>query len=176
MAATKAEEPDKFEHIAAILTNVTRLRTGRALLLQSGRGFIQALVAQLKSTNLLRRQGCAAAFRNCCFSAEVTSRTTIWLLSVAFSGRVCALILRVRCLCHVLHQSTVDLMLPLRCSANSCGSVTSAVHHVLLSILHLLCLCHKSLTTGITYYKVSMPEQQVQTLPAMLDKQCKRLC
>ena len=73
MAKTKDDQPDKMEHIAAILTNVTRLKTGRVMLLEAGRGFIQALVAQLTSTNLLRRQGCAAAFRNCCFSAEVRS-------------------------------------------------------------------------------------------------------
>jgi len=71
MAGSKSGEADKMEHIAAILTNVTRLKAGRALLLEPGRGFIEALVAQLKSHNLLRRQGCAAAFRNCCFSAEV---------------------------------------------------------------------------------------------------------
>lgn len=70
MAGSKSGEADKMEHIAAILTNVTRLKPGRALLLEPGRGFIEALVAQLKSSNLLRRQGCAAAFRNCCFSAE----------------------------------------------------------------------------------------------------------
>ena len=71
MAATKPNQADKFEHIAAILTNVTQLKPGRALLLEPGRGFMEALAAQLKSSNLLRRQGCAAAFRNCCFSAEV---------------------------------------------------------------------------------------------------------
>ena len=71
MAPRKPDQADKFEHIAAILTNVTRLKLGRSLLLEPGRGFIQALVAQLESPNLLRRQGCAAAFRNCCFSAEV---------------------------------------------------------------------------------------------------------
>lgn len=71
MAPQKSDQADKFEHIAAILTNVTRLKLGRSLLLEPGQGFIQALVAQLKSVNLLRRQGCAAAFRNCCFSAEV---------------------------------------------------------------------------------------------------------
>ena len=71
MAPKKPEQADKYEHLAAILTNVTRLKAGRSLLLEPGRGFIQALVAQLKSANLLRRQGCAAAFRNCCFSAKV---------------------------------------------------------------------------------------------------------
>lgn len=79
MAGSKSGEADKMEHIAAILTNVTRLKPGRALLLEPGRGFIEALVAQLKSSNLLRRQGCAAAFRNCCFSAEVTKEpAALW--------------------------------------------------------------------------------------------------
>lgn len=77
MAPLKSDQADKFEHIAAILTNVTRLKLGRSLLLEPGRGFIQALVAQLKSANLLRRQGCAAAFRNCCFSAEVCNAYVI---------------------------------------------------------------------------------------------------
>ena len=71
MRPTKTSQPDTFEHIAAILTNVTRLKAGRGLLLEPGRGFLEALVAQMQSHNLLRRQGCSAAFRNCCFSAEV---------------------------------------------------------------------------------------------------------
>ena len=62
---------DQFEHVAAILNNVTRQRKGREMLLEPGRGFMQALVAQLGSASVLRRQGCASAFRNCCFSAEV---------------------------------------------------------------------------------------------------------
>ena len=62
---------DQFEHIAAILNNVTRQRKGREMLLEPGRGFMQALVAQLGSASVPRRQGCASAFRNCCFSAEV---------------------------------------------------------------------------------------------------------
>ncbi len=86
MAGSKAGEADKMEHIAAILTNVTRLKPGRALLLQPGRGFIEALVAQLKSTNLLRRQGCAAAFRNCCFSAEVSKILPAHGLAAAMLG------------------------------------------------------------------------------------------
>lgn len=82
MAPQKSDQADKFQHIAAILTNVTRLKLGRALLLEPGRGFIQALVAQLKSANLLRRQGCAAAFRNCCFSAEVCTACVANLLKM----------------------------------------------------------------------------------------------
>ena len=86
MAGSKAGEADKMEHIAAILTNVTRLKPGRALLLEPGRGFIEALVAQLKSSNLLRRQGCAAAFRNCCFSAEVRKVLPAYGLAAAMLG------------------------------------------------------------------------------------------
>jgi hypothetical protein len=90
MAGSKSGEADKMEHIAAILTNVTRLKPGRALLLEPGRGFIEALVAQLKSSNLLRRQGCAAAFRNCCFSAEVRKSLLSCGLTAAMLGdRVC---------------------------------------------------------------------------------------
>lgn len=71
MREAKLGQPDKFEHIAAVMTNVTRLKAGRALLLEPGRGFMEALVAQLQSPNMLRRHGCSAAFRNVCFSAEV---------------------------------------------------------------------------------------------------------
>ena len=62
---------DHFEHIAAILNNVTRQRKGREMLLETGRGFMQALIAQLSSASVPRRRGCASALRNCCFSAEV---------------------------------------------------------------------------------------------------------
>ncbi len=34
-------EEDTCEHVAAIITNVTRLREGRQLLLQPGRGLLQ---------------------------------------------------------------------------------------------------------------------------------------
>lgn len=34
-------ELDAYEHTAAVLTNVTRLKQGRALLLQPGRGLLQ---------------------------------------------------------------------------------------------------------------------------------------
>ncbi len=62
---------DDYEHVAAILTNCTRLQPGRALLLQPGRGLLTALAAQLRLPTVERRRGCAAALRNCCFSAEV---------------------------------------------------------------------------------------------------------
>ena len=102
MAGSKSGEADKMEHIAAILTNVTRLKAGRAVLLEPGRGFIEALVAQLKSSNLLRRQGCAAAFRNCCFSAEVRKSLSppVWLQQCWVTVR-----------CHQAHRHRSQLLL-----------------------------------------------------------------
>lgn len=62
--------PDTYEHVATILPNVTRFPAGRQLLLQPGRGLLQALASQLRSSSELRRRGCAGAIKNCCFSCE----------------------------------------------------------------------------------------------------------
>ncbi|GAX76264.1 hypothetical protein CEUSTIGMA_g3708.t1 [Chlamydomonas eustigma] len=62
--------PDPFEHLAGVLVNVTRMPKGRQLLLQPGRGLLQALVSQLQSPNEIRRRGCAGALQNCCMQAE----------------------------------------------------------------------------------------------------------
>lgn len=59
-----------YEHVATILPNVTRFAAGRRLLLQPGRGLLQALASQLRSGSELRRRGCAGAIKNCCFSCE----------------------------------------------------------------------------------------------------------
>lgn len=68
-------QPDPYQHIAALLTNTTRLQQGRQLLLQPGRGFLQALAAQLQpGCSLQRRRGCAGALRNVAISAEVRGR------------------------------------------------------------------------------------------------------
>ncbi|KAL4446340.1 hypothetical protein ABPG77_003147 [Micractinium sp. CCAP 211/92] len=61
---------DIYEHVATILPNVTRFSAGRRLLLQPGRGLLQALASQLRSGSELRRRGCAGAIKNCCFSCE----------------------------------------------------------------------------------------------------------
>lgn len=61
---------DPYEHIAAVLTNVTRLKQGRTLLLQPGRGLLQALVAQLKSPSEMRRRGAAGALKNIFMALE----------------------------------------------------------------------------------------------------------
>ncbi|KAG2448786.1 hypothetical protein HYH02_006138 [Chlamydomonas schloesseri] len=63
-------ESDPFEHVASVLTNVTRLKEGRQLLLQPGRGLLAALVSQLQSWNALRRLGASGAIKNCIMSAE----------------------------------------------------------------------------------------------------------
>ena len=63
-------QDDPYGHIAAVLTNVTRLKQGRTLLLQPGRGLLQALVAQLKSPNELRKRGAAGAIKNICMAME----------------------------------------------------------------------------------------------------------
>lgn len=63
-------EPDPYEHVASVLTNVTRIKEARALLLQPGRGLLQALVSQLQSWNSLRRLGASGAIKNCVISAE----------------------------------------------------------------------------------------------------------
>ncbi|WIA33946.1 hypothetical protein OEZ86_007041 [Tetradesmus obliquus] len=64
-------QPDPYQHIGSLLTNASRLQAGRQLLLQPGRGFLQALAAQLgPSSSLARRRGCSGALRNCCISAE----------------------------------------------------------------------------------------------------------
>jgi hypothetical protein len=69
------DQPDPYEHIAALLTNATRLKAGRQMLLQPGRGTLQALAAQLQpGCGLGRRRGCAGALRNVCISAEVNRR------------------------------------------------------------------------------------------------------
>ncbi len=68
------DQGDAYEHVALVLTNVTRLAAGRKLLLEPGRGTLGALASQLGSPSALRPSGCATALRNCCFRAEVGAR------------------------------------------------------------------------------------------------------
>ncbi|KAG1679930.1 hypothetical protein FOA52_006994 [Chlamydomonas sp. UWO 241] len=67
---TGAGTDDPFEHVASVLTNVTRLKAARLLLLQEGRGLLQVLVAQLASPSELRRRGATGAIKNCCMQAQ----------------------------------------------------------------------------------------------------------
>ncbi len=63
---------DPCEHLGAVITNVTRLKKGREMLLEPGRGLLQALASQLApGSSEGRRRGCSGALRNCCLSAEV---------------------------------------------------------------------------------------------------------
>lgn len=68
-------QEDPFEHVAGILTNVTRLPQARQLLLQPGRGLLQLLVAQLRCPGEMRKRGSAGAVKNCCVEAEVRDLT-----------------------------------------------------------------------------------------------------
>lgn len=64
---------DPYAYVAHILTNITRLQAGRLVVMEPGRGFLQALVSQLEAggpCGAVRRQGCATAFRNICFGTQ----------------------------------------------------------------------------------------------------------
>lgn len=64
------EENDVYEHVASILSNTTVFRQGRKVVLEPGRGALQALASQLDSSNSLRRMGSAGAIKNCFFCCE----------------------------------------------------------------------------------------------------------
>ena len=68
---SREEQPDPYQHMALVLTNLTRQKSGRQLLLEPGRGTFSALATQLSAPSALRRSGSANAIRNCCFCAEV---------------------------------------------------------------------------------------------------------
>ncbi len=68
---SRDEVPDPYQHMALVLTNLTRQKSGRQLLLEPGRGTFTALASQLSAPSALRQSGSANAIRNCCFCAEV---------------------------------------------------------------------------------------------------------
>ena len=74
---SRDEVPDPYQHMALVLTNITRQKSGRQLLLEPGRGTFSVLASQLSAPSALRQSGCASAIRNCCFCAEVA-----WLLQL----------------------------------------------------------------------------------------------
>ena len=76
---------EDWDYVAAVLTNVTRMPDGRKLLLDPQRGFLRALATQLRSASLTRRRGCAAAFRNCAFGAQVCQLRCPLLSELALS-------------------------------------------------------------------------------------------
>lgn len=61
---------DEYEHVGAILVNITRLETGRILLLDMSKGFLRRILPQIDSRSVVRRQGVAGSVRNCCFEAD----------------------------------------------------------------------------------------------------------
>ena len=51
--------------------SVTGCKSTQAIVLEPGRGYLDALVSQLNAENAVRRQGCSTALRNICFGAQV---------------------------------------------------------------------------------------------------------
>lgn len=68
---SRDEVPDPYQHMALVLTNLSRQQSGRQMLLEPGRGTFSALASQLSAPSALRQSGCANGIRNCCFCAEV---------------------------------------------------------------------------------------------------------
>ena len=61
--------PDLYEHVAHVLCNVTSVATARRLVLEKGRGLLDALRPQLTARSTVRRRGAAGTFKNCCMGA-----------------------------------------------------------------------------------------------------------
>ena len=68
---SNGQATDLYEHIAAVLCNITNMECGRRILLEKGRGLMHALTLQLQSKSDLRRRGCAGAIHNCIIAAEL---------------------------------------------------------------------------------------------------------
>jgi len=64
------QAPDLYEHVASVLCNITSVKKTRKVVLERGRGLLNALLPQLRSRSETRRRGTAAAFKNCCMTAE----------------------------------------------------------------------------------------------------------
>lgn len=60
---------DEYEYVANILVNVTRLQSGRKVVLDMSRGILRQVLPQIDSRSVIRRQGVAGTVRNCCFDA-----------------------------------------------------------------------------------------------------------
>jgi len=90
------EHYDPYQHIAAVIMNITQLEIGRKFLMKiihstkkSGgdsrksdsdetSSHLQSLLPQLSSPNTTRRQGIAGTLKNCCFATD----SIWWLLNV----------------------------------------------------------------------------------------------
>jgi hypothetical protein len=51
------EGVDEYEHVGAILVNITRLEAGRKLLLNASKGLFRQILPQIDSRSVVRRQG-----------------------------------------------------------------------------------------------------------------------
>ncbi|XP_024515697.1 protein HGH1 homolog isoform X3 [Selaginella moellendorffii] len=60
---------DAYEHVGAILVNVSRTDLGRKLMLDTKRGLLKQVLRQCDSKSLVRRRGVIGTIRNCCFEA-----------------------------------------------------------------------------------------------------------
>lgn len=71
IASSPPEElHDPFEHAADVLTNLTRLEAGRAVLTDQHLAAASVLVEQLESGSATRRRGAAACLKNLCMEEE----------------------------------------------------------------------------------------------------------
>lgn len=61
---------DQYEHVSSILINVTRVETGRKLMLDPKKGLLKQILPQSGSTSMVRRKGVIGTVRNCCFDAD----------------------------------------------------------------------------------------------------------
>jgi hypothetical protein len=81
---------DPYQHVAAILMNITQCESGRRFMmkLRSGKddkhekdvaatSYLQSILTQLRSPNKYRRRGVAGAIKNCCFEKD----SAWWLLN-----------------------------------------------------------------------------------------------
>ncbi|GLJ51727.1 hypothetical protein SUGI_1099280 [Cryptomeria japonica] len=71
---------DPYGHIGSILMNISRMETGRKLLLDPKWSLLKQLLRQIDSPSTLRRKGVSGTLRNCCFESE-TQLANLLLLS-----------------------------------------------------------------------------------------------
>ena len=64
-------QADPWAHVGSIICNVCRLAEGRKVILKISSGYIPRIVSQLRSLNVVRRQGAIGAIRSCLFDSEV---------------------------------------------------------------------------------------------------------
>lgn len=70
-AFLKNPDDDSYQHMASVLTNATSVEEGRNLLLERAEALVLLrIMKQLRSKNVVRRRGCAAAIRNCLFCVD----------------------------------------------------------------------------------------------------------